>query len=256
MEILALVNEAMSLLPAQRRWDISFSTYYTKLPPGVDCVWRFVLQGSPEAQVASRLPGATVIDLCRPLGRAVGGPLVEAARTGQLPAPPEKPALVQAAVEASKQSVSVKGESTGKGRRDATGIRPVVPLQLVADEYGLGPPPTPRAHDLPHLPVTSWQPKKKRRSRWPWIASAVATILILGSGAGVLVWTGGPWLTALLNGSGLDKPAAKGPTKSLASNCALLGNTRRRNPLQMLNPPARSHRRRPPELMGIMCQDR
>ena len=133
MEILALVNEAMSLLPRRRRWDISFSTYYTKLPPGVDCVWRFVLQGSPEAQVASRFPGATVTVLCWPLGRAVGGPLVEAARTGQLPAPPEKPALVQAAVEASKQSVSVKAESTGKGRRDATGIRPVVPLQLVAE---------------------------------------------------------------------------------------------------------------------------
>ena len=39
----------MSLFPAkQRRWESLFSTYYMKLSPFTDCMWRFALQASPE----------------------------------------------------------------------------------------------------------------------------------------------------------------------------------------------------------------
>src|SRR5262249_37341080 len=65
----------------ERRWDVTFSTYFTKLPPGVDCRWRFVLEGSPEA--AARTPGLVTIDLCRPLGHAAETGLVAAARSGK-----------------------------------------------------------------------------------------------------------------------------------------------------------------------------
>jgi hypothetical protein len=86
MNMLRLLVETQSLLPPRRRWAVTFSTYFTKLPPGVDCQWRCVLQGSPEAKSARAVPDALVIDLTKPLGPAEGGALVAAARTGVLPA--------------------------------------------------------------------------------------------------------------------------------------------------------------------------
>jgi len=97
-DTLPLVVEALSLLPPERRWQVTFSTYFTKLPAGVDCRWRFLLDGSTEAKFARRDPHSPVIDLCKPLGRATGGPLVEAARTGKVVRPTRpKPALPKGA---------------------------------------------------------------------------------------------------------------------------------------------------------------
>ncbi len=95
MDTLALVAEALGLLPVPLRWQVTFSTYFTKLPPDVECQWRFVLAGSPEAKAVERSRQALVINLCTPLGRAPDGPWVEAARTGTPPetriAVPAKP---------------------------------------------------------------------------------------------------------------------------------------------------------------------
>ncbi len=85
LELLPLFVEAIALLPLSERWDVEFSTFFATLPPGVTCSWRGVIDGSPEAEAALRLPGALVIDLCRPNHRASGGALVQAARTGERP---------------------------------------------------------------------------------------------------------------------------------------------------------------------------
>ena len=82
---LRLVVEANGLLPESRRWDVTFSTFFTRLPAGVECQWRFLLDGTPEARTARRNPHNTVIDLCRSLPAATGGPLVDQARTGRPP---------------------------------------------------------------------------------------------------------------------------------------------------------------------------
>lgn len=82
MDLLPLISEAVALLPPARRWDVTFSTYYTSLPQGISCAWRCVLDGSPEAKLARRLPDALVLDLTASLGHARGGRLVEQARTG------------------------------------------------------------------------------------------------------------------------------------------------------------------------------
>ncbi len=84
MDLMPLMVEALSLLPPARRWEVSFSTYVTRLPPGVECRWRCIVADSDEAIAARRAPGATVIDLTQPLGPAPAGPLVTAARTGQI----------------------------------------------------------------------------------------------------------------------------------------------------------------------------
>jgi GTPase-associated protein 1 len=81
-DTLLLALEALSLLPSKNRWKVTFSTYFTKLPAGVDCQWRFLLDDSPEAQAVRRDPHAAVIDLCSTLGPAQGGELVEVARKG------------------------------------------------------------------------------------------------------------------------------------------------------------------------------
>jgi len=83
MEILPLFGEAIELLPENRRWDVTFSTYFTSLPRGVTCNWRCVLAGSKEANESRRFVQALRIDLTQPLERAEGGTLVEPARTGK-----------------------------------------------------------------------------------------------------------------------------------------------------------------------------
>src|SRR5205085_2645983 len=83
MQLLPLVSEAVALLPEDRRWDVTFTTYFTSLPRGVSASLRCVLHDSPEARQAAQLPGATVVDLTQPSGEPPPGSLTEAARTGR-----------------------------------------------------------------------------------------------------------------------------------------------------------------------------
>jgi hypothetical protein len=82
---LPLLAEALALLAADRRWEATFSTYFTALPPGVTCIWRCVPRGSEEAKNALLLPNT--VNLCAPLGPAPSSALVETARTGKRPVP-------------------------------------------------------------------------------------------------------------------------------------------------------------------------
>ena len=85
MDLLPLIVEAIALIPPARRWDVTFSTYFTGLSQGISCAWRCVLRDSPEAQQALRLTDGLAIDLGVPPGRAEGGDLVRQARTGEPP---------------------------------------------------------------------------------------------------------------------------------------------------------------------------
>jgi len=84
-DTLPLVIEALHLLPPEKRWEVTFSTYFTKLEAGTDCLWRFILDGTPEAAALRRDPHKPKIDLCAELGAAPEDELVAAARSGQLP---------------------------------------------------------------------------------------------------------------------------------------------------------------------------
>ena len=88
--MLELVAEALRLLHASRRWNVSFNTYFTTLPVGSSCVWRCCLRDSSALKQARRTPNALVLDLtpaadqpdeARRRMRA-GSPLIETARTG------------------------------------------------------------------------------------------------------------------------------------------------------------------------------
>ncbi len=83
MDLLPLIDEAIGLLPAALRWQVTFSTYFTDLPAGLKCVWRCCLASNDRPSDARRLVNAgLVIDLTRSPGTAPDGPLVHAARIG------------------------------------------------------------------------------------------------------------------------------------------------------------------------------
>src|SRR5205823_1544460 len=89
VELLPLIAEALALMPARRRWQVTFHTYSAGLSQGLACACRGVLKDSPEARTARRLPGALVLDLGAARGGAAGGPLVDCARTGEVPPEPD-----------------------------------------------------------------------------------------------------------------------------------------------------------------------
>ena len=87
-ELLSLAEEALLLLPAEMRWGVSFNTYFTALPAGIRCCWRFCPPGSEMLREARRTPGTLVIDLTGRLPQTPDGELQRVARTG---IPAQKP---------------------------------------------------------------------------------------------------------------------------------------------------------------------
>lgn len=84
--VLPLFEEAISLLPPDKRWNVTFSTYFTGLLPGTTCNWRGIISGTKEANESKRFIDALRIDLNQPPPfPEQTGDLVEAARTGERP---------------------------------------------------------------------------------------------------------------------------------------------------------------------------
>ena len=78
--LLMMMQEATALLPESRRWQATFSTYCTNLPPDVECRVRCVVAGSDEARMS--IARGVVLDLTKPLGMAPESEAAEAARNG------------------------------------------------------------------------------------------------------------------------------------------------------------------------------
>lgn len=61
---LELVYEALSLLPPESRWEVTYSTFFAgNLPVSIHCQWQFVLDGTDAAKRARLVPRGTVIDI-------------------------------------------------------------------------------------------------------------------------------------------------------------------------------------------------
>ncbi len=117
-----LLNEALQLVPPELRWKLCFSTYFSRLAPGTQCHWRFVLDGTGEAR---RLRARSLGALVDPIGSAAelsaSNPFVKAARECQ-------PELAHTATGTSVRSRSRRQTSddgdaeiprTSRGRRRA-----------------------------------------------------------------------------------------------------------------------------------------
>jgi hypothetical protein len=179
MEVFPLLAESFALLPADLRWRVSFSTYFTNLPAGIGCQWRCVVEGTPEAAAMRRgLRDTLVIDLCQSLQRAVGWACVDAARTGK------KPAVVTAEYLSDAELEHALREGAERPITENVGLS-VLPDIQVPVRAGAPPPVS-----LPQRPVMPepLQFARKRPSRWPWLLGAAASILML-LGGGVALWS-------------------------------------------------------------------
>ena len=78
--LLELMQEATAILPESRRWQATFSTYCTNLPPDVECRVRCVIAGSDEARMS--IARGIVLDLTKPMGDAPDSDVTAAARNG------------------------------------------------------------------------------------------------------------------------------------------------------------------------------
>jgi hypothetical protein len=181
MDVLPLLDESLALLPPQLRWQVSFSTYFTKLPAGIACQWRCVADGTPEAAAARRAPQASLlIDLCRPLGRAAGGANVEEARSGK------KPSVAPVAEQLSDIELALAlGDDNGPPL--PTDIDLTLPLGVLPPAGGVVPPPISSQLQRPPQ-VPPLKPKRKRRALWPWLLAIAAAVVLVVS-AGVFLWT-------------------------------------------------------------------
>jgi hypothetical protein len=158
METLPLVVEAQSLLPPERRWNVTFTTFSSRIYSSFDVQWRFLFGETADARTARRDPHALVIDLCSgPLPAAAGGALVTAAREGRLASQPAAPS----------RSPREAPASSGRSRR------PTAPMSVGAGDLRMLPPEL-LPDGLGALPVnegnTTASPfersRKKQRSAW------------------------------------------------------------------------------------------
>lgn len=166
--VLDLVVESLGLLPPEKRWEVTFSTYFTKAPAGVDCQWRFLLDGTPEATALRRDVRAAVIDLCKPLGQAQGGDLLEAARAR--PVSRRGPSRSEAPLPRSTPDVPRPVATTAQPRAEESG------------ELTLAPP-TPPSPARRTVPPPAWLPSAApRRRRWWLVPIVVAGLLLIALG--------------------------------------------------------------------------
>jgi len=127
LDVLPLFAEAIALLPPDRRWQATFSTYFTTLPAGATCNWRCLLADSPLVHQSKRHVQALRLDLTGHLGKAPDGEWTEYARTGRRPrvadaARPVAPAA--APLPADFDFDEEAYELAGPGQRGLMGRRP------------------------------------------------------------------------------------------------------------------------------------
>jgi hypothetical protein len=82
MSLLPLIAEALALIPPERRWEVTFNTYFTSLPAGATCVWRCCVPDAEGVRDMRRNPKALLIDLTGELPEPRENELVHCAREG------------------------------------------------------------------------------------------------------------------------------------------------------------------------------
>lgn len=222
-----LLREAIALIPPADRWRVTFSTFFTKLPPGIDCLWRCVALDAPEEALVRAVPKTLLIDLTRPLGspdRFATDPtartLIETARKGPSAAPVRQavPVVSVASVPVAPQndSIELEDDALFYSETDSTSAPPLF--------RGSNPPAT---RPLPPSVRTQFAspPPKKSRFFSCCLFSAIA-LVILGCLGGLGVYfLGGNLFKYIDEVKDLSKPetqieAEKSAGKAPSSNQA------------------------------------
>jgi hypothetical protein len=187
-EPLTLIGEALALLPPERRWEVTFSTYFCGLPPDVWCQWRCVIDGTDEARVALGTPGALILKLSTEQGAAPPTDLVQSARTGQRVSVPVPAKAVS--VGSGEYSPSPAMSARAVGVRSApprTRTRTPEPIDLADGDW---------KEPMKPEPALEEQPKSRTGASLLWLVAGLflgtilvaATVLLieLATGHGLL----------------------------------------------------------------------
>lgn len=155
MELLPLIAESLALIPVDRRWGVTFSTFYTGTPYGLECQIRGVLAGSPEHAKARRETSALLLDLTVRVTAADRGAWAEAGRSGQPPALAEVPSPRWEHVHTAPIPADIP-EPVEVWKKAVGEVRPPAPAPMRAlPTPPLEPLPPPMAARSPTLPARS-----------------------------------------------------------------------------------------------------
>ncbi|TWT87847.1 GAP1-N2 domain-containing protein [Neorhodopirellula pilleata] len=186
-QILALFDEAVALLPPSHRWQVTFNTFFSKLPPGMACQWRGILKGSPEHRLVPPHNRVVTIDLTASLAAAPDGPLVQYARTGDAVSAGELSAL--AAVDRIEPFHSGDAPTKRPQSRES-GIasnHPNIPggegLSFANDQ----PPQLDLATNIINQEIVTTS-RSRPKSRLPWIAFVASMLLAPMVVGGYAIW--------------------------------------------------------------------
>lgn len=202
--LLEMMNEAISLLPEAQRWQATFSTYYTNLPPEVDCKVRFVVEGTEEStKLASR--GSSIL-LTPGVPLTSTSAYVESARTGASITVPASAAPV------TRPAAMIDIESMWDEPSNT-------PLHRTSKVL---PPSATLATSLPESPPAIAMPPKLKGALPPAISSHQRK----GSKAKLAAMVGVPLILVLLSGGGYawyqskQQPLAKLNTEAATQSAA------------------------------------
>lgn len=179
-DILGLIAESIALLPPGLRWQATYTTFHTQLPPGAQCAWRFVLDGTKEAEEILKRRDRNHLDFRKPLGPPSEGPWVEAARTGERPTQKAAPAVEASAYPTTAASPFVE-EPAGLAAE-------------VSAWESTRPPPPPPGRRVPYGTRGDFGQSSRRsskRSIGPIVVTLIAVFATGGLG-GLVVWTMDP----------------------------------------------------------------
>ncbi len=171
-EVLPLFAEAISLLPPEKRWEVTFSTYFTGLAAGTQCAWRAMIHDSKEAHESLRFVNALRIDLTKPAPTQEHSELITAARTGHRPQVPQ-PAVVEAVYPLEEATPPIPGQPPLPGPTGKAEI----------GTYSLKYPASQKLPGLPELKGKRASSKGTTGRRWKAITAIALLLLVMIGGS-------------------------------------------------------------------------
>lgn len=198
---LVLIDEALSLLPPQQRWRVTFATHFQQPIAGAPCAWRFCLEGTQAALEAPGRATGFFVDLGQARqerSKAGHGRYAELARRGGAPWWGERAASgsqesargpeATGEFESGGSEDSASGAAPASGAMalpwsDATGAVPQVNVASSQDpRRGTA---EPRGAGVGVNPATTSRTAPDRSSAAPWILAAFT--LVAGTAVGVVI---------------------------------------------------------------------
>ncbi len=179
-----LIDEAVALLPVSRRWDVTFSTYYTD-PLGEDGVaWRFVMAGTPAAGAARTANDrGRCIDLTCSLGESPDSAYVCAARTGE---PPSVPYELAESEDQPRSDVEAATTATPGTAAGVITNKSTIPTTRLARESTSTHDRDPNGKDRNDIDFN--EPARTDTAAWKWVAAAAIPALLVAGG--FYAWSG------------------------------------------------------------------